>query len=79
MDFAKPIMILKAARHLQATSAQALMKKNGFLMSRGHYVVCAYVSLKITTFVTKGINYLVSTYGILNLKKYAIARALSRN
>ena len=37
------------------------MKINGFLMSRGHYVVCAYVSLKITTFVTKGINYLVST------------------
>ena len=55
------------------------MKINGFLMSRGHYVVCAYDSLKITTFVTKGINYLVSTYGILNFKKYAIARALPRN
>ena len=55
------------------------MKINGFLMSRGHYVVWTYDSLKITTFVTKGINYLVSTYGILNFKKYAIARALSRN
>ena len=59
MDFTKPIIILKWARHLQATSAYALMKINGFLMSRGHYVVCAYDSLKITTFVTRGINYLV--------------------
>ena len=68
MDFAQPIMIWKAARHLHT----------GYV-DLGTYEVCAYDSLKITTFVTKGINYLVSTYGILNLKKYAIARALSRN